>query len=115
MGYNGWKNYETWCVKLWIDNDEGLHNAFRELAEGVVEEITEPAFEWCTAEDTQANELRCRAEELFLELVVDPVLEPMPASVLTDLLNSSLGEVDWREIAESLLEDARDALAHNQS
>jgi hypothetical protein len=24
--YNGWKNYETWNVALWVGNDEGLYN-----------------------------------------------------------------------------------------
>tara|TARA_Y100000296_G_C5052322_1_gene195487 strand:+ start:219 stop:572 length:354 start_codon:yes stop_codon:yes gene_type:complete len=31
MTYNGWINYETWKLKLNIDNDEGLYNIFREL------------------------------------------------------------------------------------
>ena len=25
-GYNGWSNYETWNFKLWLDNDESVHN-----------------------------------------------------------------------------------------
>lgn len=25
--YNGWTNYETWLVNLWIQNDQALHAA----------------------------------------------------------------------------------------
>ena len=31
--YNGWKNYETWNVALWIGNDEGLYHLARSCSD----------------------------------------------------------------------------------
>ena len=33
VSYNGWENYETWNVALWINNDEGLYNLARECGD----------------------------------------------------------------------------------
>ena len=31
--YNGWSNYETWNVALWLGNDQGLYHMARGWAE----------------------------------------------------------------------------------
>jgi len=32
-GYNGWANYETWNVSLWMQNDEFLYNTAKACVE----------------------------------------------------------------------------------
>lgn len=36
--YNGWQNYETWNVALWLDNEQGSYNYWRERAEEIVKD-----------------------------------------------------------------------------
>jgi hypothetical protein len=31
--YNGWENYETWNVALWINNEEGLYHLAAECGD----------------------------------------------------------------------------------
>jgi galactose-1-phosphate uridylyltransferase len=32
MAYNGWKNYETWNVALWMFGDESIYNIVQTVA-----------------------------------------------------------------------------------
>ena len=33
ISYNGWENYETWNVALWINNEEGLYHFAQECGD----------------------------------------------------------------------------------
>jgi len=41
--YNGWSNYETWNVALWINNSEGLYHLAQECGdyETLVDQLRE--------------------------------------------------------------------------
>jgi acyl-CoA reductase-like NAD-dependent aldehyde dehydrogenase len=93
-GYQGWKNYETWCVKLWIDN-EG-YNYWQERAKELKAEDAEDTT------STLADELKERHEEIAEEETLDVM------GVLADLLHSALGKVDWYEIATSILKEVNE-------
>jgi len=91
QGYNGWKNYETWNMALWMDNDEGSYSYARELTREILEEYEEEGQRY-----TLADRLKEWQEENMPEL---------PASVWSDLLNAGFSEIDWFEIAGNLIEE----------
>jgi hypothetical protein len=99
MAYNGWKNYETWNVALWIDNEQGSYSTRSMMAQDA----------WDNAE---ASRSFTRNDQATLDLAnaLQAWIEgenPLSgsASVFSDLLGAALGEVDWHEIAENFLED----------
>ena len=90
--YNGWTNYETWLVKLWIDNEQGSQEYWQERAEDNVKRDEDGDIR------ALAEELKDQHEEML------PKLEGFAA----DLMNAALSEVDWHEIAGSLIDDYRE-------
>ena len=82
--YNGWRNWETWCLHLWITGEEPSYRHWDARAR---------------AQDTEA--LREELEAHYTEALA--LLEELPG-VFRDLLGGSLREVDWWEIAEALRE-----------
>lgn len=102
--YNGWTNYETWVVKLWMDNEEGSQGYWTEQAEATFERA-EADHNFTKSERAKldlAEALKDQHEEGYLE-----ILKPANAecSVWSDLLGAAMSEVNWHEIANSLLED----------
>ncbi len=97
--YNGWTNYETWCVALWLDNDSGTAHYIATLAAAVY--TATEADNTFTHEEraalTLADLLRGQIEEL------NPLAEK--ATLYADLLNAALSEVNYYEIAQNVLTD----------
>jgi len=98
--YNGYTNYETWAVSLWISNDQALQAAFNERAEDNLRRARMYPVDYLSisadARIGLADEVKAWAEDAAPDL---------GASLWADLLGAALGEVDWADIADNMLSD----------
>ncbi len=104
--YNGYTNYETWCVNLWIDNEEGSYNHVYAMASDVFES-SEDSYNYSinfTKEENALNELEDQIKDYIKE--TNPLADN--ASLFSDLLGSALDNVNWREIAENWIEAVKE-------
>lgn len=95
--YNGWTNYQTWNVALWLANEEGPYNHWRQATRDA----------WKGA---QADETATRAQRTAYTLAVrlkDELTDGAPELTGTygDLLGHALASVNWDEIARHMVDD----------
>ncbi len=97
--YQGWANYETWAVSLWLDNEESTYRYWRdEVKRHRKAASTSPQVRggtWTAQEAARFN----LADQLKKEVTdASPLHQP---SLYTDLLLASLSGVDWLEIVDN--------------
>jgi hypothetical protein len=102
--YNGFTNYETWAVSLWLGNDAGSYQYWRDATQE----------EWECAKSAPASASRLTPRETAAIALSQRLREEVEggspladATLYTDLLQSALDQVDWYEVADNLLEDAQ--------
>lgn len=94
--YNGWTNYETWLCNLWFDNFD--FSDMLDMFDGVENKV----------------DIRRKIED-YIEEYVEEFVESYLASgdthgFIHDLLNSSIQEIDFRDIAEHYVDDVSSEL-----
>ena len=92
--YNGYANYETWDVALWIDNDEYSQNYWTDTALDILSSASDS--------DGAMYELATRLESELTDLESIGIV--IPNCMYSDLLTHALGMVDWREIADNMID-----------
>ena len=107
--YNGWHNYETWCVNLWLTNDSGTAEFWENRAKELWEESdgTLSANARLTGKEiftTAEKTVLALEKELKAEIEDNSPLSDT-ADIYTDLLNAAFSEVNWHEIAKAFVEN----------
>lgn len=78
--FNGWSNYETWLVALWLDNDRAGYNMLAALK-------AEPGNVYDKAE--------------WLEELTRELYELDTVGIVTDFVNAAFARVNWVEVLEN--------------
>lgn len=87
--YNGWTNYETWLVNLWLTNEEYTESELRSIANNG------------QRRDYRKEELKSYVEDEMLAL-------HKFNGLASDLIGAALCMVNWYEILDNATEEKDD-------
>lgn len=101
--YNGWYNYETWVVNLWMSNEQPSSEYWREQARFLLSDTGLAAHRPRYIASYTDDEVAIAALEEQLKSEHEEMLPELDGFV-ADLLGGAMSEVNWREIARHWVE-----------
>lgn len=92
---NGWRNYNTWLVNLWITNDSSVHAGWLEQTRECLKEAANSGVTWVGAKFALSERLKIHYTETE---------RPGPSDGMYEgLLDSALDDVEWYDIAAGFI------------
>ena len=104
--YNGWSNHSTLCVNLWLSNEQWSDSWCCDAAREAVDDAK-------GNRDDAIHKMATRLQELVETPIDEGGMMPKIEGIIADLLGSAMAEVNWREIAEYMIEEP--LTAYNKS
>jgi hypothetical protein len=110
--YNGWKNYETWAVGMYLDGNydgPGTYYAAIETVRNAIEGYEPDQYSTENVPSRVADALKELVEEYTIPHMIDddhpdPQLHPL----VSDLFGAALQSVDWYELADAWIDSVRE-------
>ncbi len=83
--YNGWTNWATWQINLWIDNEEPFYRAKQRLLRRISGDDSTESYEW------------------VVEFIENIFPEGTP-----DMDPNDMKDVNWDELVESFVNESKE-------
>lgn len=98
--YNGWKNYETWAVGMYLDgNYDGPGTYYM-----TIDTVRDAMHNGGTAIQV-AEALKDMVEEYNNPHMIDDDHPTQLQGLVADLFGAALSSVDWHELADAWIEN----------
>lgn len=108
--YNGWRNYETWNIALWMDNE---YNDYKYWQSRAADHLLANEMNERQAAYNLADEIKETHEEYLYEaweLITKDLTNGHVPGWMQDISSHALALVDWDTIAKHKIDDAVEAI-----
>ena len=108
--YNGWTNYETWNMNLWLTNDSGIY----EVANDAIQDIINEDYKGTEDKPIKIDkdDVVYQTAEWLKEYAYSVYLEEFDSAhfnrsygPIGDFVHASWSLINWHSIAEHLVDD----------